>query len=138
MGVFIPQSVTISNTGGTTSATTYLINDRDSLASAINIAAIEGLIDRGETIVNGYEGTFEFLCGDVAILSDARLQISAGTIPTQLARLVFTSATGGQIVTIDNLRLAMINPYEVVNNRRFIRVKATITTIASPIVVTTA
>jgi hypothetical protein len=104
MAIAKPQiftNIIISNAGGTSSAATYTINPVD--RRSILAESQTELVDAGDTILNMFNHTIEFVTYDDAITSDARVQYNS-TIPGTAARVVFTGASGAHTLTIDNVK----------------------------------
>ena len=114
-------SFTISNAGGTSSASTYLLHRSEGLSVAEN--PIEDTVQNGQTIQHGFEYEVTLDCYDLAVLSDARVQFGA-TIPSTQARLVFTPVSGGVTETHDAV---MISGHRVFDDQKrpFARLKYT-------------
>jgi hypothetical protein len=130
----IIESITISNTGGTSSAVTYTLNVKDTVDSMVAITPVGSVVDDGQTILNAYDCEVTFTTFDADILSDARVQITGASIPASKARIVMNGVSGGQDVTIDNVRLHLVSPYNNVDSRNGYSVRGTVRTIGSPIV----
>lgn len=124
MSTFIPQSLTISNTGGSVSAITYTLNGFEELSSPLEITPLTEMVDANRELLNGYDFTFELFSFDLALLSDTRLQ-KTSTVITQGARFVVTGGSGSQSMTIDGCFPVLVTDSEIRNGRRGVRIRAT-------------
>jgi hypothetical protein len=128
VGPRISTSITISNAGGTTNATTY---DVTRVEKPLAENPLEDKVEDGQTIEHGFDTEVEYHCYDLAILTDARVQYGA-TIPSLKARIVENPVSGGVTVTIDNIRLRGVKDM-VSQARPFAIIKGTKTSATSVI-----
>lgn len=99
----IVAEVTISNTGGTTSSSTYKLTLVEGLTLEENPRTSK--VEDDQTIQDGFDNNFSFRTYDLSILDDARVQYGA-TIPGTKARLKIVGASGASSKEMDGLRLS--------------------------------
>jgi hypothetical protein len=102
------ESVTITNAGGTTSPTTYVLNDMEGFEMVEE--ALSSEVDARETIQDALDNGATIVFNDDAITSDARVQYGA-TIPATKARVVFNGAAGAATVTYDGVRPSIVKDF---------------------------
>ena len=97
-------------------------------ARTLGVEPIEEMVDDGQTITHGFNGSFEVKTYDDAVMSDARVSVSATVVAP--ARLVMVGASGGTTVTFTAVRINARQSFD--GDRLGFIVKATKTTTAQP------